>query len=95
MYILCCGYPPFYSTHGQRISPGMEKRIKLGKYDFPETEWHLISNEAKSLIDGMLETVPERRLTIEEIMKNQWILVFKVFLIFSFFLFVFFYSKYY
>jgi len=55
----------------------MEKRIKLGKYDFPETEWHLVSNEAKSLIDGMLETVPERRLTIEEIMKNKWIMVFK------------------
>jgi mitogen-activated protein kinase-activated protein kinase 2 len=22
MYILCCGYPPFYSSHGQPISPG-------------------------------------------------------------------------
>jgi serine/threonine protein kinase len=74
MYILCCGYPPFYSTHGKRISPGMEKRIKLGKYEFPENEWANVSNEAKSLIDEMLETAPERRLTIDKIMRSKWIL---------------------
>ena len=32
MYILCCGYPPFYSSHGQPISPGMKRRIKAGEY---------------------------------------------------------------
>jgi serine/threonine protein kinase len=74
MYILCCGYPPFYSTHGKRISPGMEKRIKLGKYEFPENEWANVSNEAKSLIDEMLETAPERRLTIDKIMRSKFIL---------------------
>merc|ERR1712200_244183 len=25
MYILLCGYPPFYSNHGMAISPGMKK----------------------------------------------------------------------
>ena len=74
MYILCCGYPPFYSTQGKRISPGMEKRIKRGQYDFPDSEWALISDQAKGLIDGMLETVPERRLTIDKIMKSKWLM---------------------
>jgi mitogen-activated protein kinase-activated protein kinase 2 len=75
MYILCCGYPPFYSTHGQPISPGMKKRIKAGEYAFPEAEWSRVSKDAKDLIQGMLETMPEKRLTITKIMKSNWISV--------------------
>jgi serine/threonine protein kinase len=45
MYIMCCGYPPFYSTHGQPISPGMKKRIRAGEYTFPENEWSQISSD--------------------------------------------------
>lgn len=73
LYILCCGYPPFYSTHGQPISPGMKRRIKAGEYTFPEAEWSRVSKEAKELIKGMLETVPEKRSTINDIMKSNWI----------------------
>jgi mitogen-activated protein kinase-activated protein kinase 2 len=75
MYILCCGYPPFYSTQGKRLSPGMEKRIKRGQFDYPDSEWSLISDQAKALIDGMLETQPDNRLTIDKIMKNKWLIV--------------------
>jgi len=73
MYILCCGYPPFYSTHGQPISPGMKRRIRAGEFAFPENEWSRVSDEAKNLIKGMLETVPEKRNTIDDIMKSKWI----------------------
>lgn len=73
MYILCCGYPPFYSTHGQPISPGMKRRIKAGEFAFPENEWSRVSNDAKNLIKGMLETIPEKRFTIDEIMRSNWI----------------------
>ncbi|KAJ8301702.1 hypothetical protein KUTeg_020689 [Tegillarca granosa] len=40
MYILLCGYPPFYSNHGAAISPGMKKRIRNGQYEFPNPEWN-------------------------------------------------------
>ena len=40
-----CGYPPFYSNHGMPISPGMKKRIRNGKYEFPETEWSRVSTQ--------------------------------------------------
>lgn len=73
MYILCCGYPPFYSTHGQPISPGMKRRIKAGEFAFPENEWSRVSDDAKNLIKGMLETMPEKRFTIDEIMRSTWI----------------------
>lgn len=73
MYILLCGYPPFYSNHGAAISPGMKKRIRNGQYEFPNPEWGRVSKEAKDLIRGLLKTVPEERLSIEEVMRNKWI----------------------
>lgn len=73
MYILLCGYPPFYSSHGAPISPGMKKRIRNGQYEFPHHEWSRVSSEAKELIKGLLKTEPESRLTIREVMQNNWI----------------------
>merc|ERR1712038_416123 len=73
MYILICGYPPFFSHHGQPISPGMKKRIRSGQYEFPKPEWDKVSNDAKGLIRGMLNTDPQQRLTIEQVMRHNWI----------------------
>lgn len=52
MYILLCGYPPFYSNHGLAISPGMKKRIRAGQYDFPPAEWSNVSQDAKVLFSA-------------------------------------------
>lgn len=49
-YILLCGYPPFFSTHGLPISPGMKQRIRSGQYEFPEPEWSKVSNAGNSII---------------------------------------------
>jgi len=73
MYILLCGYPPFYSNHGQPISPGMKKRIRNGQYEFPKAEWSQVSDDAKSLIKSLLNTDPDKRLTIHEVLKHPWI----------------------
>nr|XP_057925398.1 MAP kinase-activated protein kinase 3 isoform X2 [Doryrhamphus excisus] len=45
MYILLCGFPPFYSNTGQAISPGMKRRIRMGQYEFPNPEWADVSQE--------------------------------------------------
>lgn len=73
MYILLCGYPPFYSSHGAAISPGMRKKIRNGQYEFPKAEWQCVSEDAKNLIRGLLKTDAEFRLTINEVMDNKWI----------------------
>ncbi|XP_067683997.1 MAP kinase-activated protein kinase 2-like [Haliotis asinina] len=73
MYILLCGYPPFYSNHGAAISPGMKKRIRNGQYEFPNPEWSRVSTDAKELIRGLLRTDPDHRLSISEVMQNKWI----------------------
>merc|ERR1711936_213142 len=78
MYILICGYPPFYSHHGQPISPGMKRRIRGGQYEFPRPEWTDVSNDCKELIKGCLKTNPEERLTIDQVIENKWIAQYEV-----------------
>ncbi|XP_046622381.1 MAP kinase-activated protein kinase 2 isoform X1 [Neodiprion virginianus] len=73
MYILLCGFPPFYSNHGLAISPGMKRRIRLGQYDFPAPEWSNVSQDARDLIKEMLCTDPAQRLHIDQVMRNKWI----------------------
>nr|CAD7406714.1 unnamed protein product [Timema cristinae]CAD7430758.1 unnamed protein product [Timema monikensis] len=73
MYILLCGFPPFYSNHGLAISPGMKRRIRTGQYDFPNPEWQNVSQDAKDLIRGMLCIDPTQRLTIDQVVRNKWI----------------------
>eukprot|EP00123_Amoebidium_parasiticum_P015218 comp22840_c0_seq1/m.35961 comp22840_c0_seq1/g.35961 ORF comp22840_c0_seq1/g.35961 comp22840_c0_seq1/m.35961 type:complete len:371 (-) comp22840_c0_seq1:248-1360(-) len=73
LYILLCGYPPFYSEGGAHISPGMKRRIRSGVYDFPEEEWGCISKSVKELIRRLLHINPEKRMTIDEMMMHPWI----------------------
>ena len=75
--LLCrlCGYPPFYSSGGAPISPGMKKRIRQGQYSFPSPEWDSVSKDAKDLITKLLKTDPNERLTIDAALKHPWIAV--------------------
>ncbi|XP_068172046.1 MAP kinase-activated protein kinase 2-like isoform X2 [Antennarius striatus] len=73
MYILLCGFPPFYSNTGQAISPGMKQRIRLGQYEFPNPEWVEVSEEAKQLIIQLLKTDPNERMTIGQFVNHPWI----------------------
>lgn len=73
MYILLCGYPPFFSTHGGAISAGMKTKIKAGEYQFPKAEWKNVSQEAKSIIQKMLTVTPADRVTIDWIIKCPWL----------------------
>ncbi|PAA50806.1 hypothetical protein BOX15_Mlig013465g1 [Macrostomum lignano] len=72
-YILLCGYPPFYSKSGLAISPGMKNRIRNGQYSFPSADWKHVSSSAKDLIKQLLQTNPDKRMTINEVMSHQWI----------------------
>ncbi|XP_028967250.1 MAP kinase-activated protein kinase 2 [Galendromus occidentalis] len=73
MYILLCGFPPFYSNHGLAMSPGMKKRIRAGEYEFPNPEWANVSKEAKDIIRGLLHTDPAKRMDIETLLGHSWI----------------------
>ncbi|XP_066993638.1 MAP kinase-interacting serine/threonine-protein kinase 1 [Anabrus simplex] len=83
MYILLCGYPPFYGSCGTDC--GWERGenckecqellfscIQEGCYDFPDREWAAVSEEAKDLIRSLLVKEPSRRLSADRILKHPW-----------------------
>jgi serine/threonine protein kinase len=51
----------------------MKNRIILGQYSLRDKCWQNVSNEAKELIKKMLETNPEHRLSIDELINSNWI----------------------
>jgi serine/threonine protein kinase len=73
MYILLCGYPPFYSIHGTDLSAGMTRKIKAGEYNFHKKDWQDVSEEAKLTIKRMLTVDPTERITIGEILNCSWL----------------------
>ncbi|MGH0120880.1 UNVERIFIED_CONTAM: hypothetical protein FKN15_014064 [Acipenser sinensis] len=51
IYVMLCGYPPFYSKHHSRTIPkDMRKKIMTGSFEFPEDEWSQISEMAKDIV---------------------------------------------
>ncbi|KIH61713.1 hypothetical protein ANCDUO_08008 [Ancylostoma duodenale] len=71
MYILLCGYPPFYSMKGLALSPGMRNRIAKGYYAFPPEEWDPVSQSTKDDIRSLLRTDPSERMDIHTLMRTS------------------------
>ncbi|KAF5306977.1 hypothetical protein FQR65_LT07200 [Abscondita terminalis] len=84
MYILLCGYPPFYGKCGSDC--GWERgdncsacqdllfhSIQEGRYEFPEPEWNHISTEAKHLISSLLVKIASQRIGASEVLSHPWL----------------------
>ena len=72
LYILLCGYPPFYGENNKEIL----EAVKKGKLDFSSSEWKNKSPEAIDLLKRMI-TSNEKRLFPEEVLKHPWLNVHK------------------
>lgn len=72
LYILLCGYPPFYGDDDNEILANVQK----GNFNFDGDEWEEISKEAKDLIKKLI-TKPERRLTAQEALEHKWFKLYK------------------
>ena len=67
MYILLCGYPPFFGDDNNEIL----QMVSRGEFDFDGEEWDDIDAQAKDLIKKLI-TRPERRLTAAEALQHRW-----------------------
>lgn len=67
LYILFCGYPPFYGENNREII----QSVKQGKLDFSGTEWKDKSKKATNIIKKMV-TNHEQRYFADEILKDDW-----------------------
>nr|XP_022335376.1 MAP kinase-activated protein kinase 5-like [Crassostrea virginica] len=74
LYIMLCGYPPFYSeTPSRNITSEMKRKILSGKYEFPEEDWKFISEAAKDVVRRLLHVDPSRRMDVQELMSHPWL----------------------
>lgn len=69
IYILLCGYPPFYHKNQAQLF----KLIREGRYEFDSPYWDPISDSAKSLIRGCLTVDVSKRLTIDGVLSHPWV----------------------
>jgi len=69
VYILLCGFPPFYEEE----LPRLFATIMAGRYDFPSPWWDTVSADAKDLVNKLLVVDPKKRLTAEQVLKHPWI----------------------
>lgn len=70
VYILLCGFPPFYHTNNAELF----RLIKKGKFEFPKEYWSSVSDDAKDFIRKLLVVDPKDRLTMSEVLQDKWML---------------------
>lgn len=69
LYILLCGFPPFYDESTRELY----KQIRKGKFSFPAPYWTEISDSAKDVVKKCLTVDPEKRATPDELLAHPWI----------------------
>ena len=66
-YILLGGYAPFEGPIEE-----LARTILNGDYEFHDEYWSSISSGAKNLVASLLQVNPDRRITAEEALQNEW-----------------------
>ncbi|XP_022110328.1 ribosomal protein S6 kinase alpha-5-like isoform X1 [Acanthaster planci] len=75
LYTMLSGHVPFQASRRSGDNSALEimRRIKDGNVSFTGQHWSSVSEAAKDLIQGLLTVNPSQRLTIEDLLINEWI----------------------
>ena len=68
LYILLCGYPPFYDENDANLFA----QILKGEFEFDSPYWDDISEDAKQFIRQLMCVDVEKRLSCEEALAHAW-----------------------
>lgn len=68
LYIMLSGKIPFDGANAQEVFA----KIKRAQYSFEQKEWDSVSDEAKNLINGMLQIDITQRLTAKQCLEHDW-----------------------
>jgi calcium-dependent protein kinase len=69
MYVVLCGYPPFY---GETDADVLAK-VRLGNFSFNAADWKSVTEDAKNLIRMLLKMNPKDRYTSEQALAHVWV----------------------
>ena len=72
MYILLCGSPPFFGINEEEIY----RKILTCNFTFRHKIWNEISQEAKDLINRLLELDPKKRINANDALNHPWFKLF-------------------
>lgn len=70
LFTMLSGTLPFSNDYG---SPASEQ-IKRAKFDFRSRVWASVSDTARALVNNLLQLSPNKRPSIEELMKKSWLM---------------------
>jgi len=68
MYILLCGYPPFYGETDKEV----EQKIIKEDVEFDEEDWEHVSQDTRELVEGLLRKAPTARYGPDDVLKLAW-----------------------
>jgi len=69
MYVLLCGYPPFYGETDNDVLA----KVRLGNVNFTPQDWKNVSEDAKNLIKALLRMNPKERFTASQALEHDWV----------------------
>lgn len=78
LYILLCGYPPFYGESNKQILDA----VKQGKLDFSSAEWKDKSKESIEIIKKMI-CDQHIRLFTDQVLNDPWMSMSKIKVVFN------------
>lgn len=73
MYTMLSGRAPFQSQCKDDRNEDIIVRIKEGNFNMSGPEWVSVSSQAKKIIKGLLTVDSSRRLSINELLKHEWL----------------------
>jgi serine/threonine protein kinase len=68
LYILLCGFPPFYDDNNKKLF----SLIVHASYSFPDPYWTDVSDKAKDLVQKLLVIDPKKRLSADQALQHPW-----------------------
>eukprot|EP00775_Hariotina_reticulata_P001153 gene1153-1493_t len=68
MYILLCGWPPFYGSNAQQIF----RAVLHDSLDLASPPWDTVSTQAKDCVKRMLARDPRKRPDAQTILNHEW-----------------------
>lgn len=69
LYILLCGFPPFWAETEQGVAQAIIRSV----IDFKRDPWPKVSDNAKDLVKKMLNPDPRQRLSAQEVLDHPWL----------------------
>jgi calcium-dependent protein kinase len=69
LYIVMSGSMPFYGSNENETLA----MVRKAEFDLSGVPWEYVSDEAKDLIQNLIQKDPSKRLTAEEALRHEWI----------------------